>query len=76
MLREFIQDGRGLLHQNRGFLAMPRIYDLDRMGVLLFDFHMANSSRTWLYRQMSDFCRRFHLAARCRQAGIVLPKKV
>src|SRR5262245_58804057 len=29
-----MQDGRGLLHQNRGFLAMPRIYDLDRMGVL------------------------------------------
>jgi hypothetical protein len=27
-----MQDGRGLLHQNRGFLAMPRIYDLDRMG--------------------------------------------
>jgi hypothetical protein len=35
MLREFMQDGHGLLHQNRGFLAMPRIYDLDRMGVLL-----------------------------------------
>jgi hypothetical protein len=47
---------------------MSRIYDLDRMGVLLFDFHMANSSHTRLYRKMSDFCRRFHLAAH-RRAG-------
>jgi hypothetical protein len=27
-----MKDGRGLVNQNWGFLAMPRIYDLDRMG--------------------------------------------
>jgi hypothetical protein len=39
-----MQDGHGLLHQNRGFLAMPRIYDLDRMGALLFGFHIIGAA--------------------------------
>jgi hypothetical protein len=36
----------------------------------------ADGFRPCLYRKISDFCRRFHLAARRKPAGIVLPEKV